>query len=109
MKILIVADDIHPRLYEHYNPDLFPPIDFIISCGDLQPWYLSYLMSCFNAPLFYVRGNHDTWIPDQDTDGGENLAGRGSPIRRFGWRALKGRDFAALLTPCNTRSDRCDG
>lgn len=76
MKILIVADDIDPRLYEHYNPERFPPVDMIISCGDLKPWYLSYLMSCFNAPLFYVRGNHDTWRPEEETDGGENLDGR---------------------------------
>ncbi|NLV92875.1 MAG: metallophosphoesterase [Firmicutes bacterium] len=93
MKILIVADDIHPRLYEHYNPDLFPPIDFIISCGDLQPWYLSYLMSCFNAPLFYVRGNHDTWIPDQDTDGGENLAGRVITHKKIRMAGFEGSRF----------------
>lgn len=76
LKILIVADEVDPRLYEHFNPERFPPIDMIISCGDLKPWYLSYLMSCFNAPLYYVRGNHDRWKPGEETEGGENLDGR---------------------------------
>lgn len=59
MKILIVADTVDPLLYDHFRRDRFPDIDLILSAGDLPAWYLSYLMSVFNAPLYYVRGNHD--------------------------------------------------
>ena len=33
--------------------------DLILSCGDLNPQYLSFLVSCTNLPLLYVHGNHD--------------------------------------------------
>ncbi|MBW1867126.1 MAG: metallophosphoesterase, partial [Deltaproteobacteria bacterium] len=59
MKILVVSDSIEKTLYpkiEHHN---FPRPDLIISCGDLPPEYLSFLMNAFQVPLYYVRGNHD--------------------------------------------------
>lgn len=31
----------------------------IISCGDLNPKYLSFLATLFHGPVFYVHGNHD--------------------------------------------------
>lgn len=34
-------------------------IDLIISCGDLDPRYLSFLATFTSAPVFYVHGNHD--------------------------------------------------
>ena len=60
MRFLIVGDTVDPQLYDHFRRDRFPDsIDAIFSVGDLPTWYLSYLTSVFNAPLFYVRGNHD--------------------------------------------------
>ena len=76
LKLLIVADDVDPLLYDYYRPERFPPIDLILSCGDLKQWYLSYLMSTFNAPLYYVRGNHDMSFIEDPPDGGENIHGR---------------------------------
>ena len=56
-EILIVGDTVDPQLYDHFRRDRFPDsIDAILSVGDLPPWYLSYLTSVFNAPLYYVRG-----------------------------------------------------
>lgn len=34
-------------------------IDLIISCGDLDPRYLSFLATFTSAPVLYVHGNHD--------------------------------------------------
>jgi Icc-related predicted phosphoesterase len=59
MRILTVSDEVVPMLYDHFNPSSFPGIDLILSCGDLPAEYLSFLVTVFNVPLFYVRGNHD--------------------------------------------------
>ena len=77
MKFLIVGDTVDPRLYDHFRRERFPEsIDAILSVGDLPPWYLSYLMSVFNAPLYYVRGNHDDNYAQNPPDGGENIHGK---------------------------------
>ena len=60
MKILCVADTVTQSLLEFDNGK--PPIegvDLIIACGDLPPEYLSSLRNRYNAPLYYVLGNHD--------------------------------------------------
>ncbi|MBW2592561.1 MAG: metallophosphoesterase family protein [Deltaproteobacteria bacterium] len=59
MKILVVSDSIEKTLYPKIEPHKFPRPDLIISCGDLPPEYLSFLMDAFQVPLYYVRGNHD--------------------------------------------------
>jgi len=59
MKILSVSDQVEPMLYEPGGNKWFPRIDLILSCGDLPPEYLTYLVTIFNVPLFYIRGNHD--------------------------------------------------
>jgi len=59
MKILCVSDQVEPILYEPGGNKCFPGIDLILSCGDLPSEYLTYLVTVFNVPLFYIRGNHD--------------------------------------------------
>ena len=59
MKILTVSDQVKPVLYDRFDQRQFEGIDLILSCGDLPPEYLSFLLDKLNAPLFYVRGNHD--------------------------------------------------
>jgi Icc-related predicted phosphoesterase len=76
LNLLIVADHIDPLLYDYYRPERFPRIDLILGCGDLKQWYMSYLMSTFNAPLYYVRGNHDLSFDYDPPDGGEDIHGR---------------------------------
>ncbi|HKM17668.1 MAG: metallophosphoesterase [Firmicutes bacterium] len=73
MKILVVADTVDPLLYDHFRRDRFPDIELILSAGDLPAWYLSYLMSVFNAPLYYVRGNHDYDYDREPPEGGEDI------------------------------------
>ena len=59
MRILSVSDYVVPALFDNFEVGQFPKIDLILSCGDLPPEYLSKLNNLFNAPLYYVRGNHD--------------------------------------------------
>ena len=59
MRILTVSDVVLSDLYDNLEVKRFPKIDLILSCGDLPPEYLTYLYTAFNAPLYYVRGNHD--------------------------------------------------
>ena len=59
MKILAVSDEESAFLWDHYKPGRLSGIDLIISCGDLNPQYLSFLETFSNVPLLYVHGNHD--------------------------------------------------
>lgn len=59
MHIMVMADEQSKRLYDYYDPELFQNVDLIISCGDLNPEYLSFFATVCHAPVLYVRGNHD--------------------------------------------------
>lgn len=59
MKILLIADEEDKALWDYYDPARTAGIDLIISCGDLNPDYLQFLVTMVNRPLLYVRGNHD--------------------------------------------------
>lgn len=41
----------------------------IISCGDLAPQYLSFLVTLSHVPVLYVHGNHDGCYKDTPPDG----------------------------------------
>ena len=59
MKILVVADEESPYLWDYYQPGRLKGIDMILSCGDLDRHYLEFLVTMTNVPLLYVPGNHD--------------------------------------------------
>ena len=59
MKILLIADEESPYLWDYYQPGRLSGIDFILSCGDLKQEYLEFLVTMANCPLYYVHGNHD--------------------------------------------------
>lgn len=59
MKILAIADEECKALWDHYEPGKLDDIDLIISCGDLDPRYLSFLATFAKCPVLYVHGNHD--------------------------------------------------
>lgn len=59
MKILLLADKECPALWDYYQPGRLDGIDLIISCGDLNSAYLSFLVTVGRAPVLYVHGNHD--------------------------------------------------
>lgn len=59
MRILAIADEESKYLWEHFEKNKLEGIDLIISCGDLDPRYLSFLATFSSAPVLYVHGNHD--------------------------------------------------
>ena len=71
VRVLAVADATDRGLYEHFNKERWDKerIELIVSCGDLKPSYLDYLVSQLNVPCFYVRGNHDGTY-EKDPPGG---------------------------------------
>lgn len=59
MKILAISDEESAYLWDHFEKSKLEGIDLIISCGDLDPRYLSFLATFTSAPVLYVHGNHD--------------------------------------------------
>ena len=58
MNILAVSD---VELGLIYNPAIatrFQNVDVVISAGDLPHYYLEYMISTLDKPLYYVLGNH---------------------------------------------------
>lgn len=60
MKILIVGDHESKAIWDFYKPGMLDDIDLILSCGDLNPRYLTFLVTLAHAPVYYIHGNHDT-------------------------------------------------
>ncbi|HEX4834779.1 MAG TPA: metallophosphoesterase [bacterium] len=59
MSILAVSDEVDEALLGETRPERLAGVRLIISCGDLPPEYLEFLVERFAIPLLYVRGNHD--------------------------------------------------
>jgi len=57
-KILVVSDKVSNQLFSAATREKLGKLDFILSTGDLPYQYLEYLVSTWNVPLYYVRGNH---------------------------------------------------
>lgn len=69
MRILAVSDVEIGFIYSPMILERFQAIDLIISCGDLPYYYLEYILTMLNVPLYYVRGNHASKV--EITTGGE--------------------------------------
>ncbi|MCR5826577.1 MAG: metallophosphoesterase [Oscillospiraceae bacterium] len=59
MKVLLLSDVESKYLWDYYQPGRLDGIDLILSCGDLDADYLTFLVTMGRVPLLYVRGNHD--------------------------------------------------
>lgn len=59
MKILAIADEESAYLWDYFDKSKLEGVDLIISCGDLNPHYLSFLVTLSSIPVIYVHGNHD--------------------------------------------------
>ena len=97
IRILAVSDEPDLSIDSATTRERIGRVDLIIGAGDLEPDYLSFVADAFDAPLRYIRGNHDVgpaWshtrralLPEPMRDGkvveefGLNLVGfSGSPI-----------------------------
>lgn len=61
MKVLVISDEESKYLLEYYRENDLEDIDFILSVGDLSYSYLETIQTNLKKPLFYVKGNHDTY------------------------------------------------
>jgi predicted phosphodiesterase len=59
LRILAVGDTEDRYLWDYYEPGVLDGYDLILSAGDLDPRYLSFLATFARCPVLYVRGNHD--------------------------------------------------
>jgi Icc-related predicted phosphoesterase len=59
VKALFVSDKVVAHLYTPNITQRYADIDLIVGCGDLPYYYLEFLLTMLNKPLFYVHGNHD--------------------------------------------------
>ncbi len=90
MKILTVSDCVTPELSQGFDAEKFKDVDLIISCGDLPPEHLTFLMTSLDAPLYYVRGNHDIRYTSSPPGGCMNVHGRLVRFRSLNFLGLEG-------------------
>ena len=76
MKILLLADEELPGLWEFFQKDKLDGIDLILSCGDLKAEYLEFLVTMARCPLLYVHGNHDGSYSRHAPEGCEDIDGK---------------------------------
>lgn len=69
MKILAIADIEETALWDLWTPRRTEGVELILSCGDLRPEYLEFLVTVVNVPLLYVRGNHDSEHNKREPEG----------------------------------------
>ena len=69
MKILVIGDEESKYLWDYFEKWKLDGIDLILSSGDLNPNYLSFLATFTNAPVLYIHGNHDDKYLDTPPDG----------------------------------------
>jgi uncharacterized protein len=92
VRVLAVSDAVDRSLYEGFNKERWAreKIELIVSCGDLKPSYLDYLVSVFNVPCFYVRGNHDTTYEQEPPGGCVNIHDRVETFKGVKFFGLEG-------------------
>ena len=59
MKILAVSDEVVESLYGARCRQQFGDVDLVLGCGDLPFYYLEFIVTVLDVPLYYVPGNHD--------------------------------------------------
>ena len=58
MKILAVSDIELGYIYNLQISQRFKDAELLVSCGDLPYFYLEFMISMLDRPLYFVRGNH---------------------------------------------------
>lgn len=76
LRILLVSDFIEQALIQHIENRTLPPIDLTISCGDLPPEYLMFIRNRLEAPLYYIKGNHDIRYGPETLQGCRDIHGQ---------------------------------
>jgi len=92
MKVLAVSDVEVDMIYSPLITQRFKDVDLVIGCGDLPYYYLEYIISMLNRPLYYVRGNHAPRFKEEGTGGERTYPWGGVDLHR---RVV--RDSSGLL------------
>ncbi|MGQ9598809.1 MAG: metallophosphoesterase [Anaerolineae bacterium] len=58
MKILTISDRVEPFIYSPAVKRYFGDVELVLGCGDLPYYYLEFIVTMLDIPLFYVIGNH---------------------------------------------------
>ena len=58
MKILAVSDVVVEWIYSPRVRLLMSDIDVAVGCGDLPSYYLEFIVTDLDIPMFHVNGNH---------------------------------------------------
>ena len=66
---MAISDQESKFLWDYFDKSSLEGIYLIISCGDLNPNYLSFLATFTHAPVLYVHGNHDDKYEKVPPDG----------------------------------------
>ena len=66
---MLLSDTADKALWDYLDRSLLEGIDLILACGDLPAEYLSFLTCFTNAPILYVRGNHDDHYEKKPPEG----------------------------------------
>jgi len=105
VRVLAVSDERDATLAVERNRAAIEPVDLIVGCGDVEPDWLAFLADAFQAPLVFVRGNHDRGLGWRSAAGGipEPLAG-GAAISVAGIE-LVGFEWPGVEQPGNRRHD----
>ena len=90
MKILTISDIVVPELSDRIDSRQFDGVDLILSCGDLPPEYLASIREHLDAPLYYVRGNHDIRYKTSPPVGCLNIHQRRITYRGLRFMGLEG-------------------
>jgi uncharacterized protein len=68
INILSLSDVKIGFIYSPRVCEKFPNKNLVFGCGDLPNYYLDYVASSLNAPLYYILGNHDRMESDNDVE-----------------------------------------
>ncbi len=68
MKVLAISDEIVPQIYDPGIKSRFGDVDLVLGCGDLPHYYLEYVATMLRVPVYYVMGNHDCELGEQDEE-----------------------------------------
>jgi Icc-related predicted phosphoesterase len=97
LKALCVSDKVVSWLYDPSVLTVAEGAEVIFGCGDLPYYYLEFLISMLDLPLYYVHGNHDAlkeYTPSGEAItgpcGGVNLDGRVAEVKGLLVAGLEG-------------------
>jgi Icc-related predicted phosphoesterase len=59
VKILALSDEVVEFIYSPQVKERFGEVDFVVGCGDLPFYYLEFIVTLLDKPVYYIHGNHD--------------------------------------------------